>query len=590
MISSLREVFTHISARRRRQFVPLLALMFLGALAELVSLGAILPFLALVSNPEVAIENPVGQTILNVFGLKSTFQIVVLATIAFALSAFAAGAVRLLLLWLSQRFVYGVAQELGVAVYRRALFQPYSFHTVNNTSETLAAINKAQLVTNQLFVPLMQAVIGGFISFFILVGLLIVDPVVALGSALGFSTIYFLVMRLTRERMRTNGRVIADAQAERVQAVNEGLGGIRDVILDRSQQVFIARFSSVEKNLREAQAMNTFVGQAPRYVVEGLGIVLIACLALLLSMREGGLLGAIPILGAMALGAQRLVPLLQQLFVGWSSYMTNGSMLDDLLQLLRLPEAPHYAARSTETLSFDRDFAFRDVSFVYPAGDRPALEHANFVIPKGSRVGIVGRTGSGKSTLMDLVLGLLTPTSGTILIDGLPLTDENLMAWQAKIAHVPQSIYLSDATIMENIAFGVPVEAINDDRVRRAAVQAGLADVIEGLPEGYATLVGERGIRLSGGQRQRIGIARALYKEASLLVFDEATSALDYETERGIVEAIDSLDGQITILVIAHRLKTLEFCNFVINPKGEHQLLRNMDSKVNRYNETNASG
>ncbi|MER8956276.1 ABC transporter ATP-binding protein/permease [Mesorhizobium sp. M0833] len=563
MIGSLRELFSHVS-RRRRQLGPVLMLMLAGAVAEVVSLGAILPFLAVVSKPQEALASERLRPLLDVLGLNTPMELVIAAAVGFALSAVIAAAVRLLLVWGSQKFVFAVAHELSVAVYRRTLHQPYAYHTAHNSSETLAAINKAQLVTNGLLVPLMQAASAAIIALFILLGLLFVDPLVALVSGFGFGVIYLLVMHFTKRMMRRNGGVIARAQKERVQAAGEGLGGIRDVLLDRSQMVFVKRFSAVESDLRRTQGTNNFVAAAPRFVVEGLGLVLIAGLALMLSLRDGGLVGAIPVLGALALGAQRLLPLLQQLYTGWTSYMANGQSLRDVLDILRLPDAPQFAAsQNVEPLPFNTAIALENVRFSYPAVSRPAIEEVNLVISKGMRVGFVGKTGSGKSTLMDIVLGLLTPTGGRILIDGVELSDANRSAWQARIAHVPQAIYLSDGSIAENIAFGVSSEKIDHARVHRAAEQAELLDVIEALPQGYGSIVGERGIRLSGGQRQRIGIARALYKQADVLVFDEATSALDNETERAVMQAIDGLSRALTVILIAHRISTLAKCDYI---------------------------
>ncbi|MER9565894.1 ABC transporter ATP-binding protein [Mesorhizobium sp. M0571] len=555
-------------------------LMLAGAVAEVVSLGAILPFLAVVSKPQQALASERLRPLLNALGLNTPMELVIAAAAGFALSAVVAAAVRLLLVWGSQKFVFAIAQELSVAVYRRTLHQPYAYHTAHNSSETLAAINKAQLVTNGLLVPLMQAASSAVIALFILLGLLFVDPVVALTSGLGFGLIYLLVMHFTKRIMRRNGGVIARAQKERVQAASEGLGGIRDVLLDRSQMVFIKRFSAVESDLRRTQGTNNFVAAAPRFVVEGLGLVLIAGLALMLSFRDGGLVAAIPVLGALALGAQRLLPLLQQVYYGWTSYMANGQSLRDVLDILQLPDAPHFAAsQNLDPLPFNRAITLENIRFSYPVGSRPAIEDVSLVISKGTRVGFVGKTGSGKSTLMDIILGLLTPTSGRIIIDGVELSDANRSAWQERIAHVPQAIYLSDGSVAENIAFGVSAEMIDHERVRHAAEQAELLDVITALPDGYDSIVGERGVRLSGGQRQRIGIARALYKQADVLVFDEATSALDNETESAVMQAIDGLSRSLTVIMIAHRVSTLAKCDFIFELK-DGRVLHGIDRRL----------
>lgn len=567
-LSALRELFAHISPRQRKRLLPVLLLMLAGAIAELISIGAVIPFIAVVADPQGAVAGSPFRGLLERAGLGSPMEIIVAAAVAFALAAIFAAGVRLLLAWASQRYVYGIAREVGIAVYSRTLHQPYAYHTKLNSSETLAAINKTQFVIGQLLMPLMQGVSAFVIALFILAGLIYIDPVAALAAGFGFAAIYLFLMRITRGVMRRNGAIIARAHSERLQAASEGLGGVRDVLLDGTQSVFVARFDEIETRLRDAQVTNGFIGQAPRYIVEGLGIVLIAGLALTLSLRDGGLLAAVPVLGALALGAQRLVPLIQMLYSGWAAMLGNGRMLLDIVDILRLPEAAQFQSDGGETLSFEREIVLENAGFSYPSGSRPALDKIDLRIPSGVRIGFAGKTGSGKSTLMDLVLGLLDPTSGRILIDGVELNDANRSAWQAQIAHVPQAIYLADASIAENIAFGVPLVEIDRARVERAAVQAELSDVIEALPNGYDTFVGERGIRLSGGQRQRIGIARALYKRARVLVFDEATSALDSETERAVMEAIGRLSADLTVLIIAHRLSTLDGCDMIVKLEG----------------------
>ena len=291
-------------------------------------------------------------------------------------------------------------------------------------------------------------------------------------------------------------------------------------------------------------------------------MVLIAAFSLYVSGRPGGIVSALPMLGAMALGAQRLLPLFQQVYFSWAQIYGNRGTLANLAQLLDLPVKPEPAgepiAEFSVALDFDR------VSFTYPTGTRPALDDVSLTVPKGARIGLVGKSGSGKSTLADLVMGLLDPTAGRLLIDGRKLDDSTRTSWQAQIAHVPQSIFLSDSTIASNIAFGREGGDIDMARVRAAAAAADLHDYIATLPAGYDSLVGERGIRLSGGQRQRIGIARALYKNATVLVLDEATSALDDETEGSVMAAIARLPRSLTVISIAHRLSTLRSCDTIV--------------------------
>ena len=326
--------------------------------------------------------------------------------------------------------------------------------------------------------------------------------------------------------------------------MQEGLGGIRDVLIDQSQPVFLETYERAQAGLRDARAKNVFLGGSPRFLVDALGLVMIAAMAVIVTGRPGGLVQAVPVLGALALGAKRLLPLIQQIYGAWAQIMGSRQELLDVAALLRRPWPPRMPAGAA--LPFEKSIRLVDIVYAYARDRPPALAGVSLEIPKGARVGLAGRTGSGKSTLMDLVLGLLEPTEGEMSVDGVTLTAGNRAAWQRNIAHVPQSIYLADATIAENIAFGVRPEAIDRGRVRRAAEQAELAEVVAGLPKGFDTFVGERGIQLSGGRRKRIGIARALYKQASVLVFDEATSALDTETEGAVMAAIRRLDRSLT--------------------------------------------
>ena len=564
MQGDLRRLLAHFSATRRWQLLALLVLMFLGSVAELATLGAVLPFLALLSDPTLASKYPLLQKLFFALGWRSE-NILVPVTMMFSLIAVGAAAVRMFLFWYIFRFTLNVGVDLSKKLYLIILHQPYSFHVSRNTSEIIASLTKVQNVASNVVGPLAQGSVATLISLAIIGALVRIDPITAMIAGIGFTLIYIGVTFVTRRQLRENSKIIAGAETQRIQAVQEGLGGIRDVLIDGAQTVYVNRFWKTSTSQSRAQSANQFIAGAPRYMIESLGMVLIAGIAYWVSLRRGGLSAAIPMLGALAVGAQKLMPLMQQIYYSWASLNGNKNTLTDVVALLDQPIPEEYSKPSSrDALPFQRSITLCNLTFRYQKNGPQVIQQLNLQIPRGGRVGFVGKTGSGKSTVVDLIMGLLEPTGGSIEIDGRALTSANQRAWRARIAHVPQSIYMADASLAENIAFGVNPSDIDHERVREAARKAQLSEFIETLPSGYGTLVGERGVRLSGGQRQRIGLARALYKPADVLFLDEATSALDNETEQSVMQSIDALGREITVLMIAHRLSTLKSCDRIV--------------------------
>jgi ATP-binding cassette subfamily B protein len=423
---------------------------------------------------------------------------------------------------------------------------------------------KANGVIYSIIVPTLTLISSSVMLVAILIALLSVQPVIALAAFGGFGLIYAVIIRLTRKQLLVDSLCAARETTQVIKSLQEGLGGIRDVLIDGSQAAYCQIYRNADLPLRRAQGSSLFISSSPRYGMEALGMLLIAALAYSLAQQANGIGKAIPILGALALGAQRLLPVLQQAYGAWTQMNSGQVSLKDTLELLDQP-LPDYANHPiAEKLPFNHTITLNQLDFRYSLQTPYVLKQLNLTITKGSRVGFIGTTGSGKSTLLDIVMGLLQPTSGTLEIDGQSITLINQRAWQLHIAHVPQAIFLADSTIEENIAFGVPKDKIDHLRAKQAAQQAQIADSIESWPKKYQTFVGERGVRLSGGQRQRIGIARALYKQANVIIFDEATSALDNETEQAVMQAIENLSQDLTLLIIAHRLTTLRNCNQII--------------------------
>ena len=579
----------HLSQRRRRQFGLLLMLMILASFAEVISIGAILPFLGILTSPERVFAHPAAQPVIRALGIAAPDQLLLPVALAFGLAALVAGAMRLLLLYVNSRLSFAVGAELSINIYRRTLYQPYAIHVARNSSQVISGITgKTDVVIYGILRPILTLSSSAFMLLAILIALLAIDPVVALAAVAGFGTIYGVIIGMTRRKLAANSRRIAHESTQVLKSLQEGLGGIRDVLIDGSQATYCEIYSKADLLLRRAQGNNLFIADSPRFGVEALGITLIAGLAYALAHQPDGIDKAIPILGALALGAQRLLPVLQHGYAAVTTIKGSQASLQDSLELLDQP-LPEFASQPAPApIPFRQRISIDNLSFRYAPEYPWVLRNLNLDIPKGSRVGFIGATGSGKSTLLDIVMGLLQPTDGTLAVDGQAITPGNHRAWQVHIAHVPQSIFLADTTIEENIAFGLPEDQINHERVRQAADRAQIADLIENWPKKYLTFVGERGIRLSGGQRQRIGIARALYKQADVIIFDEATSALDNETERSVMQAIDRLSKDLTILIIAHRLTTLQNCDRIIDlgnggvlRTGSYQSMIDRPTKLN---------
>lgn len=558
LIRDLRRLARHVSRRRLVQFIGLAVFMLVGAVAEMVSIAAVIPFLgALLGEPSTSclLPEPVCQ-----LGLRDI-------AIAFSIAAVIAAMIRALLSWSTHRYTAAIGIDISRNLYSRILNQPYEQHLRRNSGDVIAGFGKVNGVVAKTLGPLLQGLVSIVVSLAILIVLLAIDSTIALASIVFVGALYIMVSLMTRASLLRNSRIIADNDSLCVRSIQEGLGGIRDIILDNTQGVFIKKYSAEITSMRVAQASNAFVGESPRYFIEAAGMVMIVVIAWGVSQRGDGLAEAIPLLGALALGAQKLLPAMQRIYFAWSSIRGNSKNLVDILELLEQPIAAPASPLERITAGPGNTspiLRFVNVAYRYSAGEKPVFTDLNIEIRKGDRVGIIGKTGSGKSTLADIAMGLLPPTSGQIYVHGELLTAANRRRWQSLVAHVPQSIYLADCSIAENIAFGVNESDIDLDLVKRVVQQAQLGDVIQNLNDGLDEVIGERGARLSGGQRQRLGLARALYKQPEFLVLDEATSALDSRTEKSVMEVIEALGDGITIVLIAHRLSTLANTHTII--------------------------
>jgi len=560
-------IWNHLSSRRRVQMGLLLVVILASGGAEMLSLGLVVPFLTALSNPEQLWHYRLVKSIASLLGFTSSSQLVLPATVIFAVAAVFASMIRITNLWLNGRFAAAVGSDLSCEAYRRTLLQTYSVHVQRNTAAIITGTTTHIIRTVQALSATLQMITSSMVAASLLIGLLIINWAIALGAVILFGGVYSVLGFMARKELHRNSNNIAIATQRQIKALQEGLGAIRDVLLDGSQGIYVELYRQADWPQRKLLARNQFISLFPRYTLEALGLVSIALLGGLFVLQQGYNSSIIPLLGALSLGAQRLLPSLQQIYSGWSSLKGFNADLAGVLNMLNQPVPQKLF--TAEPLPFRKSIEFSGVHFSYGTDTKEVLSGLNLEIRRGERIALIGPTGSGKSTTVDILMGLLEPTSGRLLVDGADLYDpaypERLVSWRAAISHVPQSIYLSDSTIAENIAFGVPIRDIDMDRLKKAADQSRISSFIESQPDGFYTFAGERGIRLSGGQRQRIGIARALYKHAEILILDEATSALDTETEKAVIKTIEELSNQLTIIMVAHRLSTIKLCDRVIN-------------------------
>lgn len=564
----LKSLWRSLPVRRHRQFKLLGVLTILTACFEVISLGAVLPFIAVITQPDKVMEYSIVSYFAEAFGIKNSDELIFPLSIVFAVAAVIAGGLRLSLLWGTTQLSNRSGADLSIDLYSRTLYQPYAVHISRSSSQIISGVTQKVGVATGVLNSVVIFITSLFLFLSILSTLIAVDPVIAVSSALIFGLSYAVIGLLTRRRLKANSVIIAREQSLVIKSLQEGLGSIRDVLLDGTQNVYIHIYRKSINKIRQGSSQNIFINQFPRYMMESLGLVSIAAFVLFLDRSGREASESLALLAVLALGAQRLLPIAQQLYGNWSNIAGNQAAIADVVALLEQPLPEEIDMSSIEPIVLKKNICFRDVGFRYDRNGPWVLNNINLTIPKGHRIGVIGSTGGGKSTLLDLLMGLLNTSDGDIYIDGAKISSEiNRSSWQRSIAHVPQNIYLVDATIAENIACGIPYNEIDLNRVREVAEYAQIAKFIENQPEEYDAFVGERGVRLSGGQRQRIGIARALYKNASVLVFDEATSALDNETEYAIMETINRLSKDLTMLIIAHRLTSLKNCNQIIELK-----------------------
>ncbi len=561
MIARLKKVYRLFDRGEKLKIYFLFFLMIIASLVEVLSVAAVPVLVAVLSDPEQVLANERFAFVWDLFGINSNQGLLIFGSL-FVFGAFVLkNAFLIFYKWISTSFIFGLYTRLGDKLFRTYMDAPYTFHLGRNSAELLRNVTQeTQLLVVKFLFPFMKFVMDVGIVTGILILLLLAEPVmtIVVFGVLGGGSMLF--MRSLRNSIKKYGLQEQHYRGQMIQSVNEGLGGFKDVKVMGRTDFFKDRFHNDLGKTSHSFRFKEFVGQIIIPSVETFAVVGMLMMALFLFVQGKDLTSIIPILALFITATARLMPAFKKTIHHYNIIKYHGYVVDpvyDDLTLLDDKNQSYDSFQDIEVLPLNESLQFKNVSYSYPEASEAALDNVSLEIKKGQIVGFVGTSGAGKTTVVDVLLGLLKPQNGSVEVDGTDISSK-LQGWQKNIGYIPQTIYLSDDTIRKNIAFGIPDEKIDDNRIKNAIKSAQLDDYISRLPEGYNTMIGEGGVRISGGQRQRIGIARALYHNPEVLIMDEATSALDNQTERKVMEQIESLKEGRTIIMIAHRLSTVK--------------------------------
>ena len=555
MIETVKIVWRLFTRSDRIAFIRIVFMVIIGMFLETVSLGIVVPIIGILTQDNYQEKYP---WIVDLFGSLSREELISAVMVAMVFIYIVRSLFLFWSLWIQKGFSASVSGRLSQSLFSIYLRQPYMFHLQRNSSTLMRNAKNATSVVTCGVDPFLVLLTDGLVAIAMFSLLIYVEPIGTLAVLLVFGVSTLLFQRLTRRRIDNWGYRVDYHETKILQHLQEGFGGAKDVKILGRENEFLSQH---EKHLGESIRINRIYNvilTLPRSFMEIITIVGLCLLVVSMVVRDRPLSDIVPILGLFAAAAFRVMPSINRLLMATQTLIFNRSIIASVYRDFLLDSPEVNSAQRVEP--FAKQLELKDVSFKYPTAATPSLQDVSLVVKRGEAVGFVGPSGAGKSTLVDVILGLFAPTSGVVSVDGSDV-HQNLRNWQNQIGYVPQAIYLTDDTLRRNVAFGLNDENIDDDLVREAIRLAQLQEFVSTLPDGLETVVGERGVRLSGGQRQRIGIARALYHKPSVLVLDEATSSLDTPTEHGVMQAVQALQGSKTVIIVAHRLSTVEYCD-----------------------------
>ena len=563
LFNMFQNLWKNIENKRRRKLFFIIALSILVSLFEVATIGSVIPYFGILMNPEVLYSHNLAQPFIEILNIKYPKDLLFPVTIFFCFVVTVATISRIILIWLQTKTGHNIGADFSLKIYENALYKSYDKFLLINSSKIISGIS--QKTTNSVYnviFPIINFASSIIILFSISIILFFINFKITVGIIIIFIFVYSLVLILTRKKMK-NHSLIADVETNfALKKLQEGLGSIRDILIGNFQSQYIKNFEKSDLRLRKALASIQILTYSPKFIVELIFIFLISITAYYLAIMPEGIMRYFPIFITYVVAGQRMLPHFQSIYNNISLVKSGKDTLLSVLDLVNSGNDKIIGSKDLKIIFFRKEIIFKNVFFSYE--QKSVINNINLTIQKGSKIGIVGATGNGKSTFLDLLMGLLMPTKGKIMIDDKVLLRENLLSWQKNISHVPQNIFLSDASVSENIAFGIPSQSINLSLVEESAKIANLNKVINSWPDKYNTSIGEKGMQISGGERQRVGIARAMYRKSQILVLDEATNALDTKTELEIINSIFKFNSNLTIFIVSHRREILKDCDTII--------------------------
>ena len=564
MFDQLKYLWVNLEYRRKSQLAFLLILMLLSSFVEMLSISMFMPFISLLISPESFLANHNLHFLIPNQILINIEESILYITFTLITCLIMSGILRVITLWFQTKLSFYIGADLSLKLLENTLYQPYKIHLDTNTSEIIAAIrNKTSGVATHIVMNLLNIIC----SILLITGLIL--PIIWLNSNLVFilfgifATIYYFIVFFTKKKLKSYSVTISENSNQVIKILQESLNSVRDIILNNSQSEHVKNYAKADMPLRKAEAYNHVIATSPRFIIEAIAMTLLAAIAYFLYLRNTSLITFIPIFAVIVLVIQRIFPQLQQIYFSISSILGSKSILVDINSLMSKEwiGKDEHKEKNHNKLFFNKEIRLENIKFKYSKNGPIILNNLNLKIKKGTIVGIIGKSGCGKSTLIDIIMGLLTPTNGNIIVDGKRITKNNILEWQKKISHVPQSIYLTDENVGKNISFGMPTDM---DKIIRSSKSAQIHNTIIKWKNKCETIIGESGSKLSGGQKQRIAIARALYRDKEILILDEATSAADFQTEKAILESVCKVKNDKTIIFITHRRSSLKYCDSLI--------------------------